>query len=212
MLRELVNQGQLPPVDERMPLNPLVSEVEEEIGQYGGTWRRVWLGPSDAYGMWRLRHETLLRWSADSTYVTPNVAESWEVNEDGTEFTIHLREGMRWSDGEPFTADDMLYWYEVQLNPDLTPVKNVRMSLGDEFGKMEKVDDYTVKISFSKSYGLFELQMASEFEPYLPKHYMQQFDPAHADPAELDAKLQEAGLDQPQQLFSLRSSWSQNPD
>ncbi len=213
MLRELVNSGALPPVDERLPLAPQVSPVVEEIGQYGGTWRRVWFGPSDWYGMWRLRHETLLRWSPDSTVVEPNVAESWEVNEEGTEFIIHLREGMRWSDGAPFTADDMIFWYEdVQLNEELTPVKHARMMLGTEFGKMEKIDDYTIKISYSTSYGLFELQMASEFEPYAPKHYLQQFHPQYADADALQAEAEGAGFEQWYQYFVNRNSWVDNPE
>jgi peptide/nickel transport system substrate-binding protein len=213
MLRELVNSGALPPVDERLPLTPQVSPVVEEIGQYGGTWRRVWLGPSDSYGMWRIRHETLLRWSPDSTQVEPNVAESWEVNEDGTEFIIHLREGMRWSDGAPFTADDMMFWYEdVQLNEEITPVKESRMMLGTEFGKLEKIDDYTVKISYTTSYGMFVLQMASEFEPYTPKQYMQQFHTGYANADEVQATATEAGFEQWNQLFTNRSEWDSNPE
>ncbi|MCC9077010.1 ABC transporter substrate-binding protein [Litorilinea aerophila] len=212
MLQELVNAGQLPPVEERLPVSPLVVPVVEEIGQYGGDWRRVWLGPSDAYGIWRLRHEKLLSWSPDSSHVIANVAESWEINDDATEFTIHLREGIRWSDGEPFTADDMMFWYEAQLNEELTPVKHTRMMLGDEFGKMEKVDDHTIKISFSRPYGLFELQLASEFEPFLPKHYMSQFFIDYADPDELQAKVEEAGYETWFQLFQARNEWLNNPE
>lgn len=213
MLAEMVGQGQLPPVDERLPKEPLVSPVVEEIGQYGGTWHRVWLGPSDSYGMWRLRHETLLTWSKDSSQVIPNVAESWEINDDATEFTLHLREGMRWSDGAPFTADDMMFWYEdVQLNEEVTPVKHTRMMLGEEFGKMEKIDDYTIKISYSTAYGLFELQMASEFEPFIPKQYMQQFHPAYADADELQAKVEAAGFEAWYQLFQDKNSWLNNQE
>ncbi len=212
-LAELVKAGKLPPVEERLPKEPLVLDVVEEIGQYGGNWRRVWLGPSDAYGMYRIVGETLLKWSPDSTKVIPNVAKSWEVNEDATEFTLHLREGMRWSDGHPFTADDFMFWYEdIQLNEELTPVKFSRMMLGDEFGKMEKIDDYTVKISFSRSYGLFEMQMASEFVCYAPKHYLQQFHPKYADKDKLEAAIKEAGVETWNQLFANKNSWLNNKE
>jgi len=155
----------------------------------------------------------LLTWSEDSTHVIPNVGKAWEINEDATEFTVYLREGMRWSDGAPFTADDIMFWYEdVQLNDDLTPVKHPRLKLGDEFGKIEKIDDYTIKISFSRSYGLFELQMASEFEPYAPKHYLKQFHIKYADKAKLDAMVKEAGFDEWYQLFQDKNSWVNNPD
>lgn len=217
-LRELVDAGELPPVDERLPVNPLVVPVAEEIGQYGGDWRRVWLGPSDGYGIWRLRHEKLLNWAVDSSGVIPNIAESWEINDDATEFTIHLREGIRWSDGEPFTADDIMFWYEdVQLNEELTPVKHTRFTLGDVFAELEKIDDYTVKISFPQSYGLFELQLASEVEPYYPKHYMQQFHPDYADPDELQAMVEEEGYEAWYELFEAKGgyssrAWLNNPE
>ncbi len=211
MLREQVEAGTLIPVDERLPVNPLVVPVVEEVGQYGGTWRRAWLGPSDSYGIWRLRHEKLLNWSIDSSHVIPNVAESWEINDDATVFTIHLREGLKWSDGEPFTADDMIFWYQdVQLNEELTPVKHTRMMLGSDFGVMEKVDDYTVTITFPSSYGLFELQLASEFEPFWPKHYLQQFHPSYTDPDELQAMAEEAGFETWYQLFQEKTNWVNN--
>ncbi len=214
ILAERVAAGELPPVDERLPSNPLVNPVFEEIGQYGGTWRRVWLGPSDSTGMWRLRHETLLRWSPDSTEYLPNVLESWEVNDDGTVFTLHLREGMRWSDGEPFTADDLMFWYEdIQLNEEITPVKQTRMTLGDAFAVLEKVDDVTVTVTFPSSYGLFPLQMASEMEPYAPRHYLEQFHPKYADPDELQSMAQEAGFEAWYQLFlSKYDDWETNTE
>jgi len=212
-LAEMVKAGDLPPVEERLPTDPVVLPVEEEIGQYGGNWRRVWLGPSDAYGMYRIIAETLLRWSQDSTQVIPNVGKSWEVSEDATEFTVHLREGMRWSDGAPFTADDVMFWYEdMQLNEDLTPVKHSRMMLGDEFGKIDKIDDYTIKFSYSRSYGLFEMQMASEFVPFAPKHYLQQFHPSYADPDKIASMTTEAGFEQWNQLFAAKNSWVNNQE
>lgn len=213
MLAEQVAAGTLPPVDERLPASPLVNPVFEEIGQYGGTWRRVWLGPSDDTGMWRLRHESLLRWSPDSTEYQPNILESWEVNDEGTTFTLHLREGMRWSDGEPFTADALMFWYnDIQLNEDITPVKETRMTLGDAFGVMEKVDDFTVTITFPSAYGLFPLQLAS-LESYAPGHYLQQFHPSYANVDDLQAMASEAGFEAWHQLFmSKYDDWASNTE
>ena len=57
-------------------------------------------------------YEHLLRWDPVWTRLVPNVAQSYSVNDDATEFTFRLRQGMRWSDGQPFTADDIMFWYE----------------------------------------------------------------------------------------------------
>ncbi len=162
MLAEMVNAGSLPPVDERLPQNPRVIPVVEEIGEYGGTWYRVAVGPGDAGTITnRLSYENLLRWNEDGSGVVANIVESYEVNDDATVFTMHLRQGMHWSDGEPFTADDYMFWHDdVLLNTDLTP--SIPSWFKDPVtanpGVIEKVDDFTINFKFENSYGLF-LQM-----------------------------------------------------
>jgi peptide/nickel transport system substrate-binding protein len=171
-----VQSGDLPPVDERIPLDPVVVTPVERIGNYGGTWRSGLLGVSDRPWISRtMAYEPLLRWSEDLTEVVPNVAESWEVSDDGLEFTFHLHEGMKWSDGEPFTADDFVFWYEhVLLNDDLTPVKFQWMQPGGVLGRVEKVDDTTVKFIFANPPGLFITQMGNQ-TPFVPAHYARQW-------------------------------------
>ncbi len=175
-LHEMVLAGELPPLEERLPLEPLVIEPVERIGVYGGTWRSGLLGQADSPWVSRtMRYDPLLRWSPDLTETIPNVAKDWDVSEDGTEFTFYLREGMKWSDGHPFTADDIVYWYEaVILNDELQPVKPLQMRPGGTLGVVEKVDDYTVKFKFGAPHGLFLKQLGS-FYPYEPAHYMQQW-------------------------------------
>ncbi|MCB0189164.1 MAG: ABC transporter substrate-binding protein, partial [Caldilineaceae bacterium] len=218
MLAELVQAGSLPPVDERLPTTPKLIEVVEEVGQYGGTWYRVAVGAGDP-GIInsRLSYENLVRWSPDGASVVPNVAESYEISDDATTFTIHLREGMKWSDGEPFTADDFAFFYtDVLLNEDLTPSfpKWMRDPVTDEPGVLEKLDDYTISIAFTNPYGLFIQVLAGpaalSFTDY-PAHYLKQFHPAYADAAELDAKIAEAGFDSWDQLFGDRRNW-RNPE
>ena len=125
------------------------------------------------------------------------MAESWEVNEDATEFTFKLREGMKWSDGEPFTADDIMFWYEdVLMNEELTPAVNDWFLAGGEPGVVEKIDDYTVKFSFIAPYGALLLKLASADMLEIvntPRHYMEQFHPAYNPDAEAEAI--EAGFD-----------------
>src|SRR5690606_12967550 len=101
-----VEAGELPELSERLPKNPLVVEPNDRIGQYGGTWTSAILGTADWPWLSRtVGYEALMRWSIDWKDVIPNVAESVEQSDDGREFAVTLREGLKWSDGEPFTAD-----------------------------------------------------------------------------------------------------------
>src|SRR5438876_2484372 len=104
-LAELVKQGKLPPVEQRLPANPLMVQPVETAGTYGGDWRTALLGGQDTAWLVRtIAYENLMRWDRDWKKLVPNIAESVESNPDATQFTFKLRKGMRWSDGQPFTA------------------------------------------------------------------------------------------------------------
>ncbi|WP_417260704.1 ABC transporter substrate-binding protein [Celeribacter sp.] len=222
ILGERVSAGELPPVEERLPENPLVFETVESIGEYGGTLRRAILGGGDQHNIVRvIGHENLVRWSVDWTEIKPNIAESWDVSEDATTFTFHLREGMRWSDGEPFTADDIMFWYEVFMDERLTPSKHA-IYVGPEGPvKVSKIDDYTVEFKFDEPNGLFIPNLAYGFGYYpvnYPKHYLSQF---HADynPDGIQALIDaEPAADDWVSLFMLKAgamhtpAFWQNPD
>jgi peptide/nickel transport system substrate-binding protein len=214
----MVQAGELPPVDERLPLEPLIVPVVEEIGQYGGTWRRIFLGPSDSQNIERIQHDRFLDFDVDGFTIVPSVAKSWEISDDGQVFTFQLREGMKWSDGQPFTADDVLFWYEDKiLNDELSPSKPSWMRIGGELGTVEKVDDYTVRFSFAQPYPLILEFLAQQghygdLQIYLPKHYLSQFHPNYADEADLQAALDESGFEQWFQLFNQMSDPNLNPE
>jgi len=221
MLQELVKAGKLPPLEDRLPVAPLVREPVEEIGQYGGTWRRVGVGPGEGWILnSRLSYEALVRWKGptDVSEVVANVARAWEVSRDAAEFTFHLREGMKWSDGEPFTADDFIFYYEnVLLNEDLTPVfpKLLRDPVNDKPAVFEKIDDYTLKITFASSYGLFMQILAGPSYQGMPDghpgHYMKQFHPNYVEKAELDKMVKDAEFDNWWELYNNRADWP-NPE
>ena len=120
--QEMVEAGELPPLDERLPANPKVIEPLDSIGQYGGTMRHPLLGSWSSRLYSFMGNENLVNWTPNWDGLVPNVAESWEVSEDSSEFIFHLREGIKWSDGEPFTADDIMFWYnDIVLNEAITP-------------------------------------------------------------------------------------------
>jgi ABC-type transport system substrate-binding protein len=125
----MVEAGDLPPLEERLPDEPLVVEPTDTIGVYGGSLRNGVVSTNvNPYIFTLAQYDNLLRWdeewtgAAGSGELVPNLATSFEANDDATEFTFELREGMRWSDGEPYTAHDIVFALEdVLLNDELTP-------------------------------------------------------------------------------------------
>jgi len=178
-----VAAGTLESVEKRLPEQPLVVEPIE-LGEYGGTWRRLMTGVGDDGNLERTTsYEPLVRWDTDYNLVIPNIAERWEVSEDGREFTFYLRPGMKWSDGVPFTADDIRFWYEdVANNVDLNPSGMDFLQVAGETAKFEMVDDYTVKFTFTEPAGLFLSQLAAPWGTqvaYFARHYFEQFHPTY---------------------------------
>ncbi len=108
MLADMVAAGTLPPVDERLPLEPLVEVPFESVGVYGGTLRRAFLGPGDHNNYTRVTYDALVRHAPDGSEVIPHIAKGWESNEDFTVWNLFLREGMKWSDGSVFNADAIM--------------------------------------------------------------------------------------------------------
>ncbi len=130
-LAALVENGQLPPVEERLPVpeDVLVIEPVHSIGKYGGALRRGFTGPFDsANGMRNAGPDHTLFYDYAMTKLVPNLAKDWEVTDGGQTTIVHLRRGLKWSDGQPFTADDFVFWYEdVYKNQEL--VKPLQTSI-----------------------------------------------------------------------------------
>ncbi|WP_216665284.1 ABC transporter substrate-binding protein [Pseudoruegeria sp. HB172150] len=198
-LAEKVAAGELPPVEERLPNNPLVVPVAESIGEYGGTWSTALVGGNDDSWLNRtIGYDKLVRYAPNKMEVVPDMAESYEVNDDATEYTFHLREGMKWSDGEPFTAADILFWWEdIATNEDYQKINAIRGMYQIEGDAMTVTapDDYTVKFTFASPNALFLMDFADRngFEPTrYPRHYLEQFHPKY-NPDGIQAKLDEYG-------------------
>jgi peptide/nickel transport system substrate-binding protein len=214
VLAAMVEAGTLPPVAERLPEEPLVEEVAE-IGSYGGTLRRGFLGPSDHNNYTRVVYDALVRNSPDGGEVIPHIAKGWESNDDFTQWKVLLRPGTKWSDGEPFTADDILFWYErIATNKDLSPSVPVWMQNADGSAAMvEKLDDTTVQWTFAQPNTAFLLNLANMDGAdrsitnlaFVPAHYLEQFHPDFVDQAELDAKVAERGFQTWTELFAVEA-------
>jgi peptide/nickel transport system substrate-binding protein len=219
-LTALVEAGNLPPVEERLPENPLVIPVTDSIGQYGGTWRRGFLGPSDYNNYVRVVYDGLVRFSPDGSKVEPRLLESYEPSDDFTTWTLHMREGARWSDGEPFTADDIIFWYEdVLLNTDLTPSLPKWMQNQDgSVARVEKVDDYTIQWTYMEPNTTLMMELANKdggdksYAAFLPAHYLKQFHANYANADELNKMVTEAEFKTWGELFATRKNPAENPE
>lgn len=181
MLVELVKAGTLKPVDERLPEKEdvMVEPVAEEIGKYGGEWHYPWNGPDDKWGIGMVTEEAMFRFKADGSGVEPNVAKGYDVNADATEYTIYLRKGMKWSDGVPFTADDVVFYWEHMLIPETFGKAlydcyySVDPATGEKArAEVAKVDDYTVKVTFKHPNVMFLERLAIDNKWFFaPAHY-----------------------------------------
>ncbi len=216
MMAELVGQGKLPPVRERLPEEPLIVEPIEKTGKYGGTLRFFVIGADWPTFTRTIGYEPLVRWAWDTDFTTvlPNIAKSWEISPDGREFTFYICKGIKWSDGEPFTVDDILFWYEdILCNKELTPVFPEHLTVDDKPLVVEKVDDYTVKFKFSGPYGTFLQRSACvEMEYWAPKHYLFQFHPKYIGIDKANELARDAGYDAWYKFFAKNYSWVENPD
>ncbi|HEX9245330.1 MAG TPA: ABC transporter substrate-binding protein [bacterium] len=230
MLADLVKQGKLPPVEQRVPQEPLVLKPVREIGRYGGTWRRGFTGPGDSENGNRIvSADKLLFWDYTGTKVMPSVALSWLLPEDGRSVTLYLRRGMKWSDGQPFGANDFAFWYEdVFLNKDLVPTPHPDFLINGRPGMIRKVDDLTVRFEFPEPNYLFLDILAGStamgggqalwqmegrtMGAYMPAHYIKQFHPKYIGKDEADRKAKAAGFDGWVTYIKNRWDWRLNPD
>ncbi|NPV07622.1 MAG: ABC transporter substrate-binding protein [Anaerolineae bacterium] len=211
-----VAAGELPPVEERLPSDPMIVECLEEPGEYCGDFRRCNTNITDIADYNTQVRESLVRWDYRSGQleVVPNLASSWDISDGGATYTFHLRKGVRWSDGEPFTADDILFWYEdIALNEELTPAFPSWLTVGGQPVVIEKIDDYTVAFKFARPYGiLLEFICFSGSQFIVPKHYLSQFHPKYAESGALEKAVKEAKFEHWYELFANRNVCYTNPE
>jgi len=230
-LAALVQQGKLPPVADRIGQDPIVLKPLEGIGKYGGTLRKALFGGVTAeltaykFGV---GPSSLFYWDPTRTKVVPNLALGYEESADGKTLTVHLRRGLRWNDGEPFTADDIMFWFEdIYQNKQLyTPGTSTDLLIAGKPVAIEKVDQYTVRYVSPERNSLMIQRLASPLSDvggntfrvarggYQPKHYLMKFHPKYAagGQAAVDKMATDAKFNGWVPFFQDRVTWQNNPD
>ena len=203
MLTAMVERGEIPSIDQRLPENPVVMAVLEKIGTYGGTMRGQWLERVhhwDPTATWTNAF-IVKRVFQDTTDIEPDLAESWEISSDGRVFTFYLREGLKWSDGEPFTTADIKFWWDNVINNDeLMPSKPLAFRSGGRLAGLEIVDETTFRFRFAEPTPFFLINFTANYGVNIasivnhPAHYMKQFHKDHVSAARLQEMVDQSGL------------------
>jgi peptide/nickel transport system substrate-binding protein len=230
-LAAMVEAGELPPLEERLPEpeDLLVIKPLNQIGIYGGVWHRGFTGTADRWNYFRTGsgpdHPLFLDYTGAN--VVPNVLKGYEFSDEGATITLFLRRGAKWSDGVPFTADDIVFWYEdLYMNDEIRPSKSPEFGACGEQGVVEKVDDYTVQIKFTCPYYYFAEILAtangigggqtyrgpSGRGLFAPKHYLSQFLPKYVGEDAAQQKAEEEGFETWLQLYQTKADCTFNPD
>ena len=199
---KLVEAGDLPPVADRLPKEPkviLAAGMSDGIGVYGDVWRDFsacptagWNNGAGVTSGWfgiesmSFNYQALVKtgplFRADQDLEPfPNLAKSWDWSDDGLQLTMHLIEGAKWSDGAPFTADDVMFTWEDLINdPQIVRngVKGDAFNLDGQPSILEKVDDYTIQWTFAVPFprNLFYIMDEGDFN-ISPAHVLQALHP-----------------------------------
>ncbi|QDP98430.1 ABC transporter substrate-binding protein [Microlunatus elymi] len=211
----------LPPVEERLPDNPYVIPHKwVQPGKYGGnlnmiTFSSSGAGSADSDREFYYGH-SLLRWLNDGQTVGPGLVESWETNDDASEWTFHFRKGLKWSDGEPWTTQDILWWWNefvLKQKMAVSPPDEARSGKGT-LAKFDAVDDVTLKLTYDTPAPLTADRLAAYVNGnigkngsiwMMPSHYLKQFYPGTGKNVPKDWDVVGG-------LMQTKADWHRNPD
>jgi peptide/nickel transport system substrate-binding protein len=219
-LAQRVASGDLPPIAGRVPAEPLVVDLaarKRVPGLSGGTLRMFVTRPKDVRYMAAYGYTRLVGYDSDYNLV-PDLLRDVTVSPNGKSITLHLRRGHKWSDGHPFTTEDLRYWWEdVALNPDLSPGgPPVEMLALGRKPRVKVIDEVTITYTWIVPNLLFlpTLAKARPVYIYRPAHYLKQFHADYADPEELAQKVADTKSKKWQRLHNKRDNLYKfdNPD
>ena len=178
---------------DEMPADALVFPIgvegtvyaDMELGVRGGTLTRASIEDPKGWNN-HTAHETSTTWFTGRQHrglvnldhisgaLVPDLAKSWEISDDSLVITFHLRQGLKWSDGEPITADDVVFSYnDVILNEDVDcNSRDGQLLPDDTYPVCAKVDDYTVAFTMSV---IFRPALNSLSFNIMPEHVLAQY-------------------------------------
>ena len=228
-LAALVQQGKLPPVAQRIGQDPLVIQPLRAIGKYGGTMRKaVFAGINDlSIARFMTGGAPLLLWDYEWKTIKPNLARSFEVSADNRTITVQLRRGMKWSDGAPFTADDIMFWFEdIYNNEEVHPGNSQDLLIAGKPVVIQKVDETTLRFVSPQANPLLLEIMASPISdlgatfrqqlgrggPYAPKHYLSKFHAKYVGKEAADKLAADAKQNGWQANIKSKMQYAANPD
>ena len=165
-----VEAGLLPPVAERLPAEPMVystANMPDGTGVYGDVMRHViggrpegwnyiagnsqgWGGIDIGMSECLTRTGPLFMINSEDLAPMPNLAKGWEWSEDGMSLVVNLIEGAKWSDGDPFDADDLVfYWDNHVMDPEITPLNGATQDTFGPGSTMAKTGEFQVTFTFT---------------------------------------------------------------
>ena len=216
ILAARVQAGELPPVEERLPEEPVVVVPFAEVGRYGGSLTipsmsaASWWPASQATPEYPMTRD--MRWP---NTLLPGLAEAWGMSDDGKTFTLTFRKGLKWSDGEPFSADDVVFWWEDYiLNEEVTPTIPKYWEPQGQIMEVSKVDDVTVQFQFGVPYTTVQFYFSQwankgmQSFSFLPRHALTKFHIEYNEDANQLAK--DEGFDSWSQLFFNRARYTRD--
>ncbi len=212
---QIRGNGALPALADRLPSEPLVVVPYDSVGRYGGALdvlsNATEAGTSDFLSV---RHVNLVRYSDDLQTIVPNVAKSWEWNDDFTRLTFHLRAGHRWSDGAPFTSADVQFWHDnLMMDENIFSTPKEYVLVGGVRMMVDAPDDTTVVFNLpAPKPGLLAHFATSYAQGFQPRHFLGQFHPAIN--ADADALAQLLGFENGYDAIKIyygNSDWTDTP-
>ena len=193
LLQSKVKKGLIPKLQDRLPNKEdiLVVSPRESIGIYGGEITFNATNPTSfgntGFTAW---DQHLMGYTTNWEVLVPEIAKSVELSDDFKSAVVTLRKGMKWSDGNAFGADDILFWYEdIVQNQDLPNMPRQLAPAGMKVS-IEKINDHQVKFGFENPFPSFSLALArfSSGFPMAPQHYLKKWHIKYNKNAEALAK------------------------
>jgi len=192
----ILGNPDLPPVADRLPDDPLVIIPNTLVGIHGGQMNHLGNNTEAGTGEFTsVRNTNLVVFDDQLKKIHPLVAQSYEWNDDFTELTFHTRPGLKWSNGDPFTAHDITFWYmDFILDENIYPKRPTKWMIAEKPMIAETINDTTMKFILPSPKPGLVGQIAGDYgATYLPKKFLSQFHPKYNPDA--DKLAQAAGLE-----------------